>query len=310
MFGSESHAKTRGRARVARRLSVLTAAALAFAGLAAPSPAAPAARAAAGPSDAYVALGDSYTAGPLIPNQILDWIGCLRSDHNYPHLLAPALGLPQFRDVSCSGAQTRDMTASQNVWPKANPPQLDALDASTRVVTLEIGGNDIGFSGIISGCATASPFGSPCKSKYVVNGVDELRRRIDETGPKVAAVIQGIRARAPQAKIFVLGYPAILPDTGYGCWPTMPIAWLDVAYLRVKHKELNATIAARATANGAYYVDVYSPSVGHDTCKTIGTRWVEPIAPAGLQAAPVHPNLLGMQNMAVIAGTRILQVGF
>ena len=265
--------------------------------------------AAAATSTAYVALGDSYTAGPLIPNQIVEEIGCLRSDHNYPHLLAPWLGFQQFRDVSCSGAQTRDMTATQNVWPKPNPPQLDALDASTGVVTLQIGGNDIGFTSIVTSCIVLWPVGSPCKNKYVVGGVDEIARRINETGPKIEATLREIRARAPQAKIFVLGYPAILPDSGYGCWPTLPIAWGDVPYLRVKEKELNATIAARAAANGAYYVEVYSPTGGHDACRAVGTRWVEPIAPAGLQAAPVHPNLLGMQSMAVIVGVRIHQVG-
>jgi hypothetical protein len=52
----------------------------------------------------YAALGDSFTAGPLIPNQLNDPIGCLRSDHNYPHLVAAALGVAEFRDASCAGA--------------------------------------------------------------------------------------------------------------------------------------------------------------------------------------------------------------
>ena len=78
--------------------------------------------------DSYVALGDSYTAGPLIPNQDPAYPGCLRSDHNYPSLIAPDLGLPAFRDVSCSGAQTKDMTSSQDVDPNPdNPPQFNAL---------------------------------------------------------------------------------------------------------------------------------------------------------------------------------------
>src|SRR5215216_5221802 len=78
----------------------------------------------------YVALGDSFTAGPVIPLQIPPY-GCLKSDHNYPHLAAPALKLPAFRDASCSGAQTKHMTEPQDVDPGPNPPQFDALDANT-----------------------------------------------------------------------------------------------------------------------------------------------------------------------------------
>ena len=141
-----------------------------------------------------------------------------------------------------------------------NLPQFNALTSGTSVVTLGIGGNDIGFSGIIEDCASLSPFGSPCRNRYVVNGVDQLAVRIQQTAPKVAAVIQGIHQRSPSADVFVVGYPTILPDRGYGCWPSMPIAWLDVPYLRSTHKSLNAMLAQQAQANGAIYVDVYTPA--------------------------------------------------
>jgi hypothetical protein len=65
------------------------------------------------PPPSYVALGDSYTAGPLIPLQELSPLGCLRSDHNYPHLVAATLGVSEFRDPSCSGAETEDMSMAQ-----------------------------------------------------------------------------------------------------------------------------------------------------------------------------------------------------
>src|SRR5262245_57016875 len=223
------------------------------------------------PPASYVALGDSYTAGPLVPNQMLNPLGCLRSDHNYPHVVAPATGLPAFRDVSCSGADTNDMFNQQGVTPGPNPPQLNGLDSNTRLVTLGIGGNDIGFSGIIQDCVTLWPFGTPCRDRYVVNGVDELSRRIAATAPRVAAVLDAIHLRAPSARILVVGYPAIFPDTGNGCWPSMPMAYGDVPYLRSKEKELNAMLSAEATADGATYVDTYTPSIGHDSCRSTGT---------------------------------------
>jgi lysophospholipase L1-like esterase len=257
------------------------------------------------PPQSYVALGDSYTAGPVIPVQQPDPLGCLRSDHNYPHLVAAALSISNFRDASCSGAETEDMTAPQGVSPGPNPPQFDRLDPSTELVTVGIGGNDIGFSEIIENCFASTPTGHPCQDHYVVNGRDELSERIAATAPKVAAVVQGIHQRSPEARVFVVGYLAILPESGPGCWPQLPIAPDDVPYLRGIEKKLNAMLADQADANDARYVDAYTPSIGHDACQLPVFRWVEPIVPT-TPAAPVHPNLFGMQGYAAAV---LAQVG-
>jgi lysophospholipase L1-like esterase len=253
---------------------------------------------AAGASAAdWAGLGDSYAAGPLIPNQQLNPLGCLRSDHNFAHLAAAALGR-SLADASCSGATTADMTASQDVTPgPANPPQLNALTNDTQIVTLQIGGNDIGFTSILENCATANPFAHPCRDKYVVNGHDTLADRIAATAPKVAAVIQGIHSRSPNARVFVVNYAAILPETGSGCWPQVPIAFTDVPYLRSVEKNLNAMLAQQAAANGARIVDDYTASIGRDACKSSSTRWVEPLVPTSA-AAPFHPNARGEAGVA------------
>jgi len=256
----------------------------------------------------YVALGDSYTAGPLIPNQSLSPLGCLRSDHNYPHLVQPGLTTAAFTDISCSGATTDDMFAAQSTEIGTNPPQLDALTADTRVVTLGIGGNDIGFSSVVENCARLNPF-DPCKDDYVHDGIDEISQRIAATAPKVDAVIAAIHARSPGAKVHVVGYPVILPASGFGCWPTVPITPTDVPYLRSKEIELNTMLANRAAADGAFYDGTYPSSVGHDVCKATGTRWVEGLVPTS-PAAPVHPNALGMQSTARVVLGRINAVGY
>jgi len=266
----------------------------------------PAGRAGAAPG-AYAALGDSYTAGPLIPNQLLNPLGCLRSDRNYPHRLAAAISRP-LRDVSCSGATTNDLANPQGVTPGPNPPQYGALDTSVGIVTLQMGGNDIGFSSILQNCVALLPIGSVCKQKYVVGGVDTLAQRIDATAPKIAAAIAGIRSRAPAAHVFVVGYPTILPDTGGGCWPSMPVTPTDAAYLRGVHKKLNQMLATQATAAGATYVDLYGPSIGRDACTSASVRWVEPIFP-GNAAAPVHPNAAGMAAFAGIVRTAMINAG-
>jgi lysophospholipase L1-like esterase len=252
---------------------------------------------AAGASGAnWAGLGDSYAAGPLIPNQQLSPLGCLRSDHNFAHLAAAALGR-SLADASCSGAKTDDMTAPQDVTPGQNPPQFNALTTDTQIVTLQIGGNDIGFTSILENCATANPFAHPCRDKYVVNGHDTLADKIDATAPKVATVLQGIHARSPGARVFVVNYAAILPETGSGCWPQVPIAFADVPYLRSVEKNLNAMLARQAAANDARIVDDYTASIGRDACKSSSTRWVEPLVPANA-AAPFHPNARGEAGIA------------
>ena len=245
----------------------------------------------------WVGLGDSYAAGPLIPNQSLSPLGCLRSDHNFAHLAAARLGMT-LADVSCSGATTADMTQSQSTDAGTNPPQFNALSGSAEVVSLQISGNDIGFTNILESCATANPFGHPCQSKFVQGGDDQISDRINATAPKVAAVLQGIRARtSATTKILLVNYAAILPDTGFGCWPQDPFAFADVPYLRAKEKQLNAMLAQQAAANGARYVDDYTASIGRDSCKSASVRWVEPLVPA-TAAAPFHPNARGEAGVA------------
>jgi lysophospholipase L1-like esterase len=242
----------------------------------------------------YVSLGDSYAAGPLIPLQIPPF-GCLKSNNNYAHLASRQLGLA-LTDPSCSGAETEDMTNPQNVDPDGpNPPQFDSLTRKTRIVTIQVGGNDIGFSSIARDCTSTTNEGTPCQDRYVHDGRDEISERIAATAPLVAAVIQGIHARSSKARVLFVNYAAILPDNGPGCWPQMPITDGDVPYVRAKQMELNAMVAAQAAANGAELIDWYTASIGHDACQPPVIRWVEPVVPVNA-AAPVHPNLGGMMG--------------
>lgn len=256
------------------------------------SPAAPVARA-----GSYVALGDSYTAGPGILLQQGRPVGCARSNRNYPHLVARRARL-RLRDVSCSGARTEHLTSAQAVPGGVNRPQLDAVDARTTLVTLGIGGNDIGFGEIVASCfMVVSNNDAPCRRRYTAGGGDVIRARISETAPRVAGVLADIHRRAPAARVLVVNYPAIFPESGPGCRPVMPVAPGDVNYLREKQRELNAMLARQAAANGARLVDWYGPSIGHDACTLPGQRWVEPAVPTS-PAAPVHPNAAGMAGAA------------
>ncbi|MGH3835559.1 MAG: SGNH/GDSL hydrolase family protein [Pseudonocardiaceae bacterium] len=130
-----------------------------------------------------MALGDSYAAGPRIPEQRTDPIGCGHSTRNYPALVAEALGIRDFTDVSCSGARTDNMTAPQQgpLGGGTNPPQFDALASDTDLVTVTISGNDIGFSDIFDTCfrlSATDPAGNPCQRQATAGGIDRYAQRV------------------------------------------------------------------------------------------------------------------------------------
>ncbi|MEJ3651732.1 SGNH/GDSL hydrolase family protein [Actinomycetes bacterium KLBMP 9759] len=248
----------------------------------------------------YVALGDSYAAGPLIPLPKGSPAGCLRSTNNYASVVARERGFTSFTDVTCSAATTEHLTAPQQVTPGTAPPQFDALTAETDLVTMTMGGNDIGFGSIVTECALRSPTkpqGAACKDHYTAGGTDQLEENIQAAAAKIATAINGIAERSPDAEILIVGYPAILPDTGPGCFPVVPFSPGDVAYLRDTEKKLNAMLDEQAGANGATYVDTYTPSIGHDVCQLPTVKWVEGLIPTE-PAAPVHPNQRGERGMA------------
>jgi lysophospholipase L1-like esterase len=168
------------------------------------------------------------------------------------------------------------------------------------VVTVQIGGDDIGFSGIATTCGALSLTdvgGDPCRQHYTHGGTDQLAQAVTRAGPQVAAVLAAIRQRAPHARVLVVGYPDILPVRGRGCWPELTIARGDLPYLRGMETELNAMLAAQAAGAHDTFVDTYTPSIGHDACQRGGVKWVEGLIPTSA-AVPLHPNARGEQAMA------------
>jgi lysophospholipase L1-like esterase len=255
----------------------------------------------------YVALGDSYAAGPLVPVQTGEPLGCLRSTGNYPSVVARTIGVADFRDVSCSSATTEHLAGSQVTPLGVNPPQLDALGPDTELVTLTVGGNDIGFGDIVSECARRSPLqptGSACRDFYTSGGSDELTQRIDEAAPQVAAALAAIESRSPDAQVLLVGYPAILPDEGPGCFPVVPFSPGDVDYLRGVEKDLNAMLVEQAAGTGVEYVDTYTPSIGRDVCQPATSKWIEGLVPTS-PAAPIHPNARGMAGIGAVVAAAV-----
>ncbi|GAA2825955.1 SGNH/GDSL hydrolase family protein [Kitasatospora sp. CM 4170] len=267
------------------------------------------------PAGPYVALGDSYTSGLKIAPQVGEPSGCARSAVNYPSLVAKALGLAtgQFKDVSCSGARTGDLIGAQETAGGANPPQLEALTPATRLVTVGIGGNDAGFMEVVGACARenlvdavkglvgADRTEAPCREHYASAGgaADQVQRKVDAAGERLGRILTDIRQRSPQARVYVVGYPTLLPADPASCLPVLgsAVAPGDLGFLVEKEQQLNAMLKHRAEAAGAVFVDAAAPSAGHDMCAGEAARWVEPPFPAPGLAA-IHPNAKGQEGVA------------
>jgi lysophospholipase L1-like esterase len=242
-----------------------------------------------------VALGDSYTAGALLPfDTHAAPPGCLRSARAYPVLVAHALGAP-LTDVACTSAGIKDMAGAQTTYLGTNPPQLSALAANDRLVLLTLSGDDTGFLNVLQECVKLSftlPWGSPCAKHYG----DQLTSVLSTETPEFAQLLKSIALRAPYARIVVVGYPDLFPQSG-GCWPAVPITDGDIAYLRTSEVRLNAMLAQVARSAGATFVNTYTPTTGHDFCQPESVRYVEGLVPGSL-TVPFHPNTRGQ---AVIA---------
>jgi len=243
----------------------------------------------------YVAMGDSYSAASgVLPLDLSAPLPCLRSTRNYPHVIDRRVGA-ELTDVTCGAAETGHYFESQ--YPGV-APQLDAVEASTRLVTMTIGGNDSGvFINAILSCGSAGLTtlgqGSPCKDRYGSSFEDTIR---SVTYPALLDALRAVRARAPWARVAILGYPWIMPASG-GCFTKMPVATGDVPYVRGIQATLNDAVRRAATATGSTYVNLNRVSEGHDACKPIGVRWVEPVL-QGTNPVIVHPNALGEAEMA------------
>jgi lysophospholipase L1-like esterase len=245
----------------------------------------------------YVALGDSYTAGPFIPTTDLAG-GCLRSDHDYPSLVAARLHAGRLVDVSCSGARTRDLTHAQQPFPGARvPPQLRALTPATDLVTIGIGGNDLDLFGTVVRTCTRlrsqDPTGAPCTRALTRTGLD-LSHSGAVIANRVAAAVRAVRSRAPRARVLVVGYLRLVPD--HGTCRRLPLATGDYALGRRVSATLDHALHSAAGRTGAEYVDMDAASRGHDVCSA--DPWVNGAVTDRQRALAYHPLRSGMRAVA------------
>jgi len=252
--------------RAARLVLVLiAAAALLVVGLAAPAQAAP-------PS--YVALGDSYSSGVGTRSYLNDGSSCQRSVYAYPSLIAAAKGYAlNFR--ACSGATVADVTNSQ----------LSALSAANAYLTISVGGNDAGFASVLTTCA------QPSWLSNCTGAVDGAQRYIANTLPgSLGTLYASIRAKAPNAKVVVVGYPRIF--NGTDCNLLTWFSGSEMTRLNQTANQLDSTIAAAAASAGFGFVNPVRAFVGHAVCDR--TEWINGLSSPITES--YHPNRSGQAS--------------
>lgn len=252
--------------------------------------------------DEYVALGDSYTAAPLVPPTDTSTI-CLRSGVNYPALVAAAMPGTEVTDVSCSGATTANTVRPQSGLGGSVPPQFDALTRGTDLVTVGLGGNDESlFVNLLGRCtelAAQDPTGAPCEDA-AAGGVDfeTLQSTIRDN---LARVVRGVRERSPEARVLLVGYPQLVPESG--TCDLLPLAAGDYPFARAINEGLNQAMSDAAEATAAEYVDVWEPSAGHDICAD--EPWVNGRITSATTALAYHPLAAGQEAVAELVLARL-----
>ena len=251
------------------------------------------------PYPTYVALGDSYTAAPGVP-QTEQKTGCLRSNGNYASLVANRLE-SDFVDVTCSGATTVALIGAQHTADHVYPPQFATLSADTSLVTVGIGGNDLElFQTMVGTCGQlglSDPDGSPCRDYMKDAGKkrDLLVEQIDSIGGRVKAALEGIHDRAPQARVVFVGYPQPVPAKG--TCRILPLAKGDYPYVRGLVVELNDALRTAARKAEADFIDLVKVSKGHDICAG-SDAWVNGVNTDLMRALAFHPFAEEQQAVA------------
>jgi lysophospholipase L1-like esterase len=246
--------------------------------------------------DSYVALGDSYTSGPAIPAQERAAGLCFRSDHNYPSVLARDLAVTSFKDVSCAGATTTNVLRAAEHPVRGTPDaiaQVAAVKSSTSLVTVGIGGNDSGLFGtLFQTCAqTANNSGDVCRP-YITSKLPQI---LAQTRRAVAGTLEAVKARAPHARVVLVGYLRLTP-TDKGC-STFPVSKADLPVVAGAESALDSAMSNAAKDAGVEYVSMRRASAGHDACA--GTRaWTNGSTPRKDDGFPLHPNTAGMRAVA------------
>lgn len=220
-------------------------------------------------SGTYTVLGDSYSAGTGGGSETLP---CMQSPNGYGNDYAAATGKVML-NLACYGATTTDVQSMQ----------VPLIPATTKLVTLTVGGNDIGSGAVSAACLTAP------KSITCISALAASLQKLNALPVKIKSLVKAIKAKVPTAKIVFLGYPNLfepsnMAKSGYSADQVKTAQLLNSA-----KSLLNRTIAVSSLSNGATFVPVAWIFTGHGIPSA--TPWI--VGPYELNPYIFHPNATG-----------------
>lgn len=245
----------------------------------------------------YVALGDSFAALGPTTAPTTGPPACHRSTRNYPALLAERADVGTLVDATCGGARTVDMTTPQI---GQTPPQFEALSPDVDLVTLSIGGNDIGFGDIVS-CIITAPrvaTGAPCRDRLG----DAVTRSLDGLGHRLDRVYSGIAQRSPDTRVITTAYLPLIPEDG-GCGFVSRLSPGDVTWTRQVTERINEVVTDAAARAGAMAV-LPGDAAEHHACTAPSERYTD-FTGVETWSHPMHPTAAGHRAMADAVGAAL-----
>jgi lysophospholipase L1-like esterase len=239
------------------------------------------------------ALGDSYSSGEGAGDYDAEPLGCHRSADAWPRLLGKLDSkIEEVTLLACSGATSGTLAATQLA-------ELSAVEPAPTVVTLTMGGNDVGFSEVLK----------ECYAYYVYNCVKDgllgkVAHRIAAESSLLVSDYEAVKEAAPSATLVVVDYPQLLPNRQKevnGC------NWLTdqkrVGLLKL-NQELDNSVAEAAGEAGAQFINVYGALKGHELCSH--HPWLYPIGLDGVwNAQDGHPTFFGQLHIEMEVDRRL-----
>ncbi|WP_025272349.1 SGNH/GDSL hydrolase family protein [Haloglycomyces albus] len=218
----------------------------------------------------YVALGDSYAAGTGAGDYYVDGSICFRSQNAYAPVWSEETGA-ELEFAACGGATIPDVYDNQ----------IEKLNDDTDLVTLSIGGNDVGFADIMISCTILPDFA--CIDKIDAAEEDGVNRVAGE----LAQLYADIAAAAPNAEVHIVGYPHLFNEEN--CVANLGMSIVEQQRVNSGVDTMNDVIEQAATEAGFGFINPTAAFDGHGVC-------ANPEFMNGLELVAFesfHPNALG-----------------
>ncbi|XAO35460.1 esterase [Gordonia phage Morgana] len=243
----------------------------------------------------YVALGDSRAATPSYSSVWTTSDGCGRTSSAYPEVLAKRLDA-QLTSKACVNARAANLTSEPQLTLRGfRPPQVRALGADTDLVTISIGGNDVGWSALIGDCFPQK-LGTDARCRDDRSAAKRISSALAKLPAKLDPVLAKVATRAPNAQIVLVGHGGYYGATG--CEAEVTASDADLAYIADFFDRFNAVLATSAQRIGATFVDVAGPAEGHDACAGSQAWFRGNVRDTSQPWQNRHPTPLGSAAMA------------